>query len=54
MSYWASKEEPHLSDRMSSGFVGGGGNWYVEVLHPDNISEYWMARWEVWNENAPE
>ncbi len=44
---------PHIPDRMSAGFVGGGGTWVMEVLFPNNRSEYWVARWEVWNQNAP-
>ncbi|WP_283195725.1 hypothetical protein [Rhizobium sp. AN80A] len=41
-------------DRMSAGFVGGGGRWGIEVLLPNDKSEYWVARWQVWNQNAPE
>jgi hypothetical protein len=48
------QNDSHISDRMSAGFVGGGGTWSMEVLLPKNRSEFWIARWEVWNENAPE
>lgn len=48
------KNNLQISDRMSAGFIGGGGNWGVEVLLPEGRSEYWMARWEVWNKSAPE
>ncbi len=48
------KNGPGISDRMSAGFVGGGGTWSMEVLLPKNRSEFWVARWEVWNQNAPE
>jgi len=47
------QSNPQLSDRMSAGFVGGGGTWIMEVLRPDIQSEFWAARWEVWNQNAP-
>jgi hypothetical protein len=48
------QNDPHFSDRMTAGLVGGGGSWYMEVLHPKNQSDFWLARWEVWNREAPE
>jgi hypothetical protein len=47
------RNDPRISDRMSAGFVGGGGDWMLAVRCP-SATEYWMARWEVWNQNAPE
>ena len=44
----------NISDRISAGFVGGGGTWSMEVLLPNNRSQFWIARWEVWNQDAPE
>jgi hypothetical protein len=38
---------------MSAGFVGGGGQWVLAV-RCQGATDYWMARWEVWNQNAPE
>jgi hypothetical protein len=46
-------DNPAISDQMSAGFVGGGGQWMLGVRYPDN-TEYWMARWEVWNQQAPD
>lgn len=48
-----SKNDPNISDRMSAGFIGGGGTWAMEVILPKGRSRYWVARWEVWNQNAP-
>lgn len=48
------REDPGISERMSAGFVGGGGTWTMEALLPENRSEYWIARWEVWNREAPQ
>jgi hypothetical protein len=48
------QNDPHFSDRKLAGLVGGGGTWSMEVLLPKNRSEFWVARWEVWNQNAPE
>lgn len=48
------QSNPQISDRMSAGFVGGGGTWYMEVLRPRNQSAFWLARWAVWNRDAPE
>jgi hypothetical protein len=47
-------DDPNFSDRMSSGFVGGGGNWSLEVMLPGGTSETWMASWHVWNQDAPD
>lgn len=47
-----SQNDPHNSDRMSAGFVGGGGDWMLAARRA-NALDYWMARWEVWNQNAP-
>lgn len=48
------ENDPNFSDRISAGLVGGGGTWTMEVLLPNKRSEYWVARWEVWNQKAPE
>ena len=48
------QNDARISDRMSSAFVGGGGTWLMEVLRSDGKSEFWAARWEVWNQKAPE
>jgi len=42
---------PQLSDRMSAGFVGGGGRWLIEAWKGDS-SDFWEAKWEVSNQNA--
>jgi hypothetical protein len=47
------QNDPRISDRMSAGFVGGGGQWMLGVIGPTS-TDYWVARWEVWNQNAPE
>ena len=41
-----------IDDRMSAGFVGGGGRWSINV-ESDSASR-WLARWDVWNQDAPE
>ncbi len=48
------QNNPQISDRMSAGFVGCGGIWSMEVLLSNNLSEFWIPRWEVWNHKAPE
>ena len=48
----SSHSDPRISDRMSAGFIGGGGIWSMEVLLPKQQSDFWAARWEVWNQNA--
>jgi hypothetical protein len=49
-----SHTQQKTDDRLTAGFVGGGGTWSMEVLYPNNKSEYWIARWEVWNQKAPQ
>ena len=41
------KEKQRLgeSDRMSAGFVGGGGRWIIETIKL-NDADSWEARWE--------
>lgn len=45
--------DPRLSDRMSVGFVGGGGRWLLEAVKPA-VSDYWEARWEIGDRGDPE
>lgn len=47
------QNDPRISDRMSSGFIGGGGEWVLEAVLPTGKTERWAARWEVWNQHAP-
>src|SRR5687767_5366390 len=39
------ENNPDFSDRMSSGLVGGGGNWSLEVMLAGGTSETWVASW---------
>lgn len=50
----APQNNPRIADRLSAGFVGGGGTWTMEVLFPRELSECWIARWEVSNQKAPD
>src|SRR5882762_5339928 len=50
----APQNDPGISDRMSAGFVGGGGTWMMEAVQSNGRSEFWAARWIVWNKGAPE
>lgn len=42
-----------ISDRMTVGFIGGGGRWLIETISPTG-SDYWEARWEVGNKDHPD
>lgn len=42
---------PQISDRMSAGFVGGGGRWLLCVERQD-LWECWEATWKVGNRDA--
>ena len=37
-------------DHKSAGFVGGGGNWFIEAVYK-NHSDFWISRWEPDREN---
>jgi hypothetical protein len=45
---------PQISDRNSSGFVGGGRLWCIEGMRRDSSSEFWLTKWEVGNKNSPD
>ena len=51
---WKPQNREKTRDRMTAGFVGGGGTWTMEVLLPKKRGESWEARWEVWNQKAPD
>lgn len=42
-----------FSDRMSVGFVGGGGTWVIEAVG-DKEAHGWVGRWQVGNQQDPE
>jgi hypothetical protein len=46
-------DNPRISDRMSAGFIGGGGRWLVVTKSKRSLNA-WEARWEVGDRNAPE
>lgn len=48
---YSSVNDPRLSDRMSVGFIGGGGNWTLCIERDDNC-QAWQARWELGNRDA--
>jgi hypothetical protein len=45
---------PEFSDRMSAGFVGGGGTWYMGIQPSDKKETVITSQWQVWNREAPE
>jgi hypothetical protein len=44
-------QDPRLPDRMSAGFVGGGGQTSLTVRRPGAL-DIWLARWEVGDQRA--
>ena len=42
---------PLISDRMSAGFVGGGGQWLLAVCE-NGRSDLWQPAWQVGNRQA--
>lgn len=51
--HYISSENPELDDRLSAGFVGGGGRWLIEANKGD-VSDFWEAKWEVGNQDDKE
>lgn len=45
--------DPPLNDRLSTGFVGGGGRWLIEAVGPAT-SDLWEADWQVGDPDAPD
>jgi hypothetical protein len=45
--------DPTFSDRMTVGFVGGGGRRLIESTRP-SASDLWEARWRVQDQNEPD
>jgi hypothetical protein len=50
----APQNDPGIPDRMSAGFVGGGGTWSIKVTDRKGQTAVWLSKWEVWNQEAPE
>jgi hypothetical protein len=48
------QNQPDAPDRMLAGFIGGGGQWTIELVQRNGQSEFWMSRWLVGDKNAPE
>lgn len=48
----APQNRPLLSDRMSSGFVGGGEIWTMEASRAGGEGESWQGFWQVWDQKA--
>ncbi|HUA99118.1 MAG TPA: hypothetical protein VMA34_12380 [Terracidiphilus sp.] len=48
------QNQPGISDRNASAFVGGGRQWAIEVMRKGPVSEFWTSRWEVGDRNAPD
>ena len=46
------ENRPGFSDRMLAGFIGGGGQWTLELLCSNGKSEFWVSHWEVGNREA--
>jgi hypothetical protein len=45
--------DPQISDRMSVGFVGGGGRLLIETQQA-RVSDLWQARWQGLNKDDPD
>lgn len=46
------QNRPLMSDRMSSGFVGGGETWTMEAWRAGGEGESWRGFWQVWDQKA--
>ena len=49
-----SSAQSDIDDRFSAAFVGGGGQWFIATHSAGPSSSAWAARWDVWNQEAPE
>ena len=46
-------DDPQFPDRMSAGFVGGGGRWLLALTSKTGM-DLWEASWKVGDQNAPD
>ncbi len=53
LGHGSSGGDPPLCDRLTAGFVGGGGQWSIAGVAGRRRS-IWAARWDVWNQKAPQ
>jgi len=44
---YAQAGDPKLPDRVSTAFVGGGGEWGLRTLQKDGRAGVWYARWDA-------
>lgn len=44
--HYTGSSNSNISNRMTSGFVGGGGRWLIEAYN-GKTSDFWEAKWEV-------
>ncbi len=51
---WAPQNDLGIPNRISAGFVGGGGTWCMKVTDQSGQTTVWLSKWEVWNQDAPE
>jgi hypothetical protein len=46
-------DDPRIADRISAGFIGGGGRWLL-ITRSNGSLNIWEAKWEVGNREAPD
>ncbi len=46
-------DQTDFSDRMTVAFIGGGGHWFIEAIHPSG-SDFWKARWNIGDQDHPD
>ena len=51
--HYAPSGDDRIADRMSVGFVGGGGHWLIETARSGG-SGCWEARWEIGDRERPD
>jgi len=51
--YEGSKDQSQAKDHQLAGFIGGGGTWFIEAIY-EKHSNFWAARWEVTDQQAPD
>jgi hypothetical protein len=50
---YSPSSNPHFPDHKLAGLVGGGGTRYIASTFPKH-ADYWLGRWEVADQNAPD
>jgi hypothetical protein len=48
------RKDPLSPDRTTEGFIGGGSLWFIEAVKRNGTSDFYTARWDAGDRDAPD